>query len=366
MEFLPARGYEVTYLYTLDGYHTFHVDSGDDKDILLTRPQLRDFLLSSGCTHILGQEAVFSATFIKMIKELNLSDIKLVNQYHNTLLYFEKKLNWHFLKLTWLTEKSFKTRLGVAVRAFTYPLWRLKVMHAQQSIYRYNYSRSDMSVFLSEHELPIMGKIVGESPLKKGCAIPNPLSWAEIAAPEILQKKQREVLIVSRIYNFEKRIDLALKVWKRLQPYVLSNGWTLRIVGDGIHKEYLEAMAIRMGLKNIVWEGRRDPRPYYERSSVFMMTSCVEGWGLTLTESLQSGVVPVAFDSYSAVRSIISNGENGYLTRPMKVKEMADRIFDLMIDSEKREKMALKGIESAYRFSIDKIMDQWAEMLDKL
>jgi glycosyltransferase involved in cell wall biosynthesis len=43
------------------------------------------------------------------------------------------------------------------------------------------------------------------------------------------------------------------------------------------------------------------------------MTSAYEGWGLTLTEAQQMGVVPIAFDSFGAVYDIIENEYNGLI-----------------------------------------------------
>ena len=58
-------------------------------------------------------------------------------------------------------------------------------------------------------------------------------------------------------------------------------------------------------IKNIYFEGNKNPLPYYQKASVFLMTSALEGWGLTITEAQQFGVVPVAFDSYPSLHEVI-------------------------------------------------------------
>ena len=75
------------------------------------------------------------------------------------------------------------------------------------------------------------------------------------------------------------------------------NCWNLKIVGAGedydYYKEYIEKHII----ERISLEGQQSPEPYYEEAKIFLMTSKMEGWGLTLTESLQRGVVPIVFNT---------------------------------------------------------------------
>lgn len=364
--FMPQRGYNVKYIYSKDFYQTFNYETEEGKIQNIPLKDLGSFLKEQHCDVVLGQEAVFSSTFTKAFSSISMVDIKFVNQYHNTPLYFQKKLTWDYLKFEWITTHSLKSRLALIARGLFYPLWRWNVKRNQNIIYKYNYDNSDVTLLLSEHEKPHLKKMIGEKDLKKCVVIPNPLSWPEIVSTDILKDKQKEVLIVSRIYNSEKRIDLALKVWRILQDRQLNDGWTMRIVGEGIHEAYLKEMTHALGLKNVIWEGRREPLPFYKRASIFLLTSVVEGWALTLTESMQTGVVPIAFDSYPAVRSIITDGYDGFIVPTKNLEILSDRISKLMHDSDTRERMALNGLRSCRRFEVNKIMDQWQNMLDNI
>ena len=366
INYLPARGYNVDYLYSKDYYQTFILNTPGKNEKIITLSELRAFLIDNKCDVILGQEAVFSSLFTKIISIIGLSDIKFINQYHSTPLYFQKKLTWDFLKEEWATTANIKYRFSLMARAFLYPVWRWNVRKNQNKIYRYNYENSDITLLLSKNELPHFREICGDMSLKKCVCINNPLSWPEIAEDDILEEKKNEVLIVSRIYNCEKRIDLALKTWKKLQNCGLTNEWTLRIVGEGVSEPYLKKMTSKLGLSNVCWEGRQDPVPFYRRASIFLLTSVVEGWALTLTESMQMGVVPVAFDSYPAVSDIITDDVDGFLVPTKDLDMLSERLSTLMHNPEKREKMAKAALISCRRFDTDFIMDQWREMLDRL
>lgn len=366
MQYLPQNGYNVYYIYSRDYYNTFHLRLPDNKERFLTFSELRQYLIDNRCDIILGQEAVFSSTLTRMVKRLELPNVKFINQYHNTLLFFDKKLSPHYLSLMWQTNKNWRDRIGILFRGLIYPFWKKRVRNRQNAIYKYNYDNSDVSLLLSEYEKPIMTDISGDKDAVKCAIIHNPLSWEYTADENILNEKQKEVLIVSRIYNFEKRIDRALKVWKFLQDKGLTSGWTLRIVGDGIHKEYLMNMTASMRLSGVRWEGRQDPISFYKKASIFLLTSTVEGWALTLTESMQMGVVPIALDSYPAVRSIITDGYDGCLVAENNLHLLADKLYLLMSDAKLRRQMAINGLQSCQRFTIDKIINQWCAMLNRI
>lgn len=366
MEYLPSRGFDVYYICTQDLYSSFSIVKDNKQMCQVDKKGLIQYLKSKRTGIILGQDPVHSMVLTKFIKNLDLDSFKLVNQYHLTLLYYNNKLNWDYLKYSWKTQRGVRNRGDIICKSLMYPLWRYSVNQKFNSIYRYNYDRSDITLLLSEYEKPILAKITGDSELKKCEVIPNPLSWKEIASPGVLKSKKKEVLIVSRIYNIEKRIDLSLRVWKILKDKGELDGWTLRIVGEGIDKLYLMALTKKLHLDNVIWEGRQDPRKFYKEASIFMLTSINEGWALTLTESQQNGVVPIAFDSYPAVRSIINNGLDGFIVPSKDIHAMADRLLLLMKDNEKRETMARNALKSCTRFKIDNVIDKWAEMLNKL
>ena len=97
-----------------------------------------------------------------------------------------------------------------------------------------------------------------------------------------------------------------------------------------------------------------------------MMTSAVEGWGLTLTESMQTGVVPIAFDSYPALHDIITDGYDGFIVPDDNINEYARILISLIQDKELREKIARNCLISSKRFEIDKIIPQWVNLIKSL
>lgn len=194
-------------------------------------------------------------------------------------------------------------------------------------------------------------------------AIPNILSFDVRNDKSIIAQKKNEVLIVSRMKEPQKRISLALKIWREVEKSKIAETWTLKIIGDGENLQDYKKLAARMNLKNVQFMGKQNPRPFYETAAMSMMTSSFEGWGLTLTESQQFGVVPLAFDSYASIKDIIFDGENGFLIPYGNLKMYAQKMLDLMKDDNMRANVALNCLESSSRFDIENVLPMWREML---
>lgn len=227
-------------------------------------------------------------------------------------------------------------------------------------LYNELYDKSDSFVCLSRTHFAYLHKVMKRTSYEKMVAINNPLTFDDISDISILGKKKKQVLIVARMDEFYKRISLALRAWGFLQDI---KDWRLVIVGDGPslcdYKDYVQ----KNHLHNVCFEGCQTPETYYKDSSIFLMTSDKEGWGLTLTESLQRGVVPIVMDSCPVFSEIISDGVNGFLTPNNEIKKFADKVRLLMTNHDILYKMEKQALVSASKFNIDNTIEQWEKIL---
>lgn len=194
-------------------------------------------------------------------------------------------------------------------------------------------------------------------------AIPNANTYDEAVIPATL-RKEKVALYVGRLENGAKQVALLLDIWRRVSRDCAD--WKLVIVGEGPDEGLLRDCARRHKLRNVEFAGRQDPRPYYERASILCLTSLFEGFGMVLTEAQQFGVVPIAFDSYASVHSIITPGENGELAASFSKKEYAQKLLHLMQDAPYRERLAAKARETVRQFAPERIADMWEELIESL
>ena len=231
--------------------------------------------------------------------------------------------------------------------------------------YREVYDMSDAYVMLSESYREYIRKGAGITDDTKLVAISNPLTFEDISDESILNKKKNTILVVSRLMDWQKRVSLSINAWEKLSKKPSMADWNMKIVGDGedleVYKDYVD----KHNIERISFEGQQSPEPYYSEAKIFLMTSKTEGWGLTITESLQRGVVPIAFDTSTAFHEIINDGENGFLVKEGALGQYEKKIEMLANDSEIWSRMAKNALASANRFRLDRITEQWVRVIEK-
>ena len=101
----------------------------------------------------------------------------------------------------------------------------------------------------------------------------------------------------------------------------------------------------------------------YTSSSIFIMTSQSEGFGLVLLEAMQCGLPCIAFDCPYGPREIIKDGENGFLIPYDDDSLFIEKLTYLMEHPEERERMGKAAKKSVTKYDKLQIMNQWKELL---
>lgn len=197
-------------------------------------------------------------------------------------------------------------------------------------------------------------------------AIPNPLVFEEFISDEDILHKEKTALIVGRMWEAQKKISRALRAWATVEADSRSNGWHLEIVGEGPSLPMYRQMAKDLGLQRVSFEGYRQPLSYYRRASLFLMTSQFEGWGMTLIESQQQGVVPVVMDSFLSLHDIIENGRNGIIVPNKDEAAFAEALLRLMDNPQQMAQLQQESLKSCRRFCVEKVVDQWQILIENI
>jgi glycosyltransferase involved in cell wall biosynthesis len=266
-----------------------------------------------------------------------------------------KKLKTYFSD--W-SQKSVIGKIKRLVYVFSLPYFYYQSDKQYKSGIRYLYDTSDKYVLMSQSFLPVFSKIARLSVTKKVVFIPNMLTFPEIESADILEQKDNIILVVARLDDTQKSISFMIDAWRKVKDH---RGYTLHILGDGQDKEGLHKYA--EGVNDIVFEGSQSPLTWYRKAKIFLMASPREGWGLTITESLQNGVVPVVLNTSTVFMDIIDNGENGYL--PKNLNEYSSCIETLMCNDTLRNRIATSGLQTSARFMPQTVGDLWDSVLNE-
>lgn len=232
----------------------------------------------------------------------------------------------------------------------------------------YVYHHTDLYQVLSPSYVPLFSKFTGIKHPDHLMVQTNPVTLDSSDYTYSFEKKQKEIIYLGRIDYNQKRVYRVIDTWAKLEAKFPD--WRLTIVGDGVERKNVEKQVADYGLKRVSFEGFKQPKPYYERASILLLTSEYEGFPLVLAESMSFGVIPVVYDSYSAVRDIISDGKDGivipYHKDGYRAEEAASLLSDIMEDGGKRNKMAHAAIEKSKEYSIEKIYEEWMKTFKSL
>ena len=321
-------------------------------------PILRQFLINKDIDIIVNMRPTYCVGIINKAK----ADLKCkyIIEYHSTPFYARKDKKFAFKRLLRYDIKQEPFRYSIKLLLF--PLWYHLSYLRVSKLWKRNYINADKYILLSNNYIDDFVNefnIIDASKLLAN----NPLSYKEFLPISRLQNKQKRVLIVSRLWNY-KRIDMSLEIWKLIEEQV--GDWELRIIGDGPEEEYLRRLVCRYNLKRVVFVGNTEPKEEYEKASLFISNSAIDGWMITLTEAQQMGTVPLVMDSYKAVYQIITNHEDGIIIQNNNVDEFAIQLLTLMKNDVKREEMAKAAIKNSKRFAVENIVAQWVELFQEL
>ena len=171
--------------------------------------------------------------------------------------------------------------------------------------------------------------------------------------------KELIVLYVGRLVK-GKGIKQIPAIWRQVSA--AHPDWRLIVLGDGPYRATLE----QAQLERCDILGTQEPKPYYERAAISILTSDAEGWSMVLTEAMQHGVVPVAFDSFLAAGMVLDEGCAGVLVPPFDLNLFAREVSSLIADSDRRKAMAAHAREYVQAFNIDHIITDWERLFERL
>lgn len=192
--------------------------------------------------------------------------------------------------------------------------------------------------------------------------IPNTLDYYPKKVSDLEEKR---IISVGRLSEEKGYLDL-IDVFSLVHQ--VYPDWKLDIIGDGNQKENIQKKIEEYGLKDFIilhgFQNKEYINQLLQKSSVYVMCSYTESFGIVLLEAFSFGIPCVAFDSARGATEIISNNWDGYLIKDRNKEIMAKKVCELISNPNRRIIMGANGIKKANQYSMDEIRKYWIQIIE--
>ena len=162
------------------------------------------------------------------------------------------------------------------------------------------------------------------------------------------------------VKNFSTLIDIFDLVQKEIPDA------TLTIVGGGKEQDSLKEKIQSLGLESKItltgMVSADQVNSHMLSSDIYLMTSHTECFPMVLLEASSVGLPLVSFDVPVGPRSIINDGENGYLIEYADNQAFADKVVHLLKNREELKKLGVNAKQNAYKYTKESIVPLWQNL----
>ena len=220
---------------------------------------------------------------------------------------------------------------------------------------------ADKCVVLTEEDKQLWSQLYDA---KNVIAIYNPVT-IDIASTIVPVKNKKIVLAVGRLTS-QKGFDRLLKSWALIKPENKKNS-LLRIAGSGEQEEKLKALAVKLDIEDEVdfYGFSSDISSLYQDAYCYVLPSRYEGFVLSLTEAMASGLPVISYDCLCGPKELLIN-DSGLLVKSGDIQQLAYEVERVLVNEELRNTLANNALIRSQDFSDEKIMPIWIKLFEEL
>ena len=208
------------------------------------------------------------------------------------------------------------------------------------------------------------GQLIQKTGVKNVVYIPNIVPEHSIKA----DLDSKVITFLGRFDKLQKRPHLLVEAFSRI-AYSFPD-WIVKLYGefnlDPEYTNYIREIIKKWSLDDrILLMGVTDkPLMSLRESSIFVLPSSSEGFGLALTEAMSLGLACVGIKDCDAVDGILIDRQNGLLAEPDPTS-IATAIGELIQDSVLRKRLGSQAKVSVEEFKPNKVWPLWDELITK-
>lgn len=259
--------------------------------------------------------------------------------------------------LTWRVSKGCKSKIIMTDHfACEYPD---EIQMSQKDKYeKFELSKkADIFTVLTEADKKVLG-----NDRTNVYVMPNPLTFTPLYE---VPQKEKIILAAGRLGAWHyKGFDLLLKAWSKIA--VKYPDWKLQIAGTGKDSDIKHIKSLikeeKIGKQTELLGYCADMIPIFRRSSIFVLSSRYEGFGMVLTEAMACGCACITTDFRGRQSEIITSESEGIVIPPNNYDAIAIALDKAISDEKYRIQIQKGALRRANYFKLDKSIDKWENL----
>lgn len=191
--------------------------------------------------------------------------------------------------------------------------------------------------------------------------ISNPITIDNKGQKSDLNKKI--ISFTSRYVIDAKGLDYLVEIAKKL-----PDDWIINVAGSGNNAEVAAFKSMimennveaKINLLGVLSDEKL--RTHYQESSIYIMTSRWEGFGLVLTEAMSFGLPIISFKN-SGSNEVLDDGKFGILVEQGSIEGFSQKLELLISNYDLRKEYSFKSLQRANYFEIESIIKKWENIV---
>ncbi len=192
--------------------------------------------------------------------------------------------------------------------------------------------------------------------------IPNPIITPFDRVSECTAKQ----VIAAGRYEPQKGFDMLIESWAEVARR--HPEWRLKIYGDGGMRSDMERRVAELGIAQscLLCPTTQKIADKYCESSIYVLSSRFEGFGMVIIEAMSCGVPVVSFGCPCGPRDIITDGRDGVIVEAGDTHALAEQICRLIDDDELRRTMGRNAKAASEKYRMEHIAPLWQELFEEV
>lgn len=223
------------------------------------------------------------------------------------------------------------------------------------------YGFADALAILTEKDYQLLGK---KYPRK--VVMYNPLTFDVLSH---VGERKKVITAMGRLDVWRiKGFDMLIDAWVMIASKYPD--WVLQIAGTGSDEsmDTLKQMVENKGVTHSVsFLGFvNNVQGLLQESSIFVLSSRIEGFPMSLLEAMSQGCACVAFSIQGVVNEIITSEYDGVIVPDGDINALSNAMDSLLSNEDFRIRVAGNALQSIKRFEAKNIARQWEKLFDKV